>query len=252
MKQITATAMTEPARPKLVLKKRVVVDVAALKASQPTASQPSKPTKQANQSKPTKPTNQANQSKPTKKPVKTEKQLAHEERMRQQEAAAAEKRAAKEAIEAAKKAAEAAQRAKNRLANEEAEKRAKNHRKEFESIFNKLTIVGCKKPLAVNSDLILLEYARRKIPEITLTTVRGIVGKHCAHANYLTILSTSAGKPRYHPMSGEIMGEVTEEQARTAGERLESRRAARRAAKEAARQGSSALAKSEQVETVEL
>ena len=56
MKQITATAMTEPARPKLVLKKRVVVDVAALKASQPTASQPSKPTKANQPSQPTKPT----------------------------------------------------------------------------------------------------------------------------------------------------------------------------------------------------
>ena len=237
MKQITATAMTEPARPKLVLKKRVVVDVAALKASQPTASQPSKPTKQANQSKPTKPTNQANQSKPTKKPVKTEKQLAHEERMRQQEAAAAEKRAAKEAIEAAKKAAEAAQRAKNRVANEAAEKRATAHREAFEAMFKKLTMVGCWKPLAVNSDEILLEYARRKIPDITLTSVHRTVERHCGWTRYLEVIAASVGKPRYNPLSGEIVGEVTEQQAAEAAERLESRRDARKAAKEAAKCG---------------
>lgn len=226
---ITATtATTEPARPKLGLKKRVV-NVAALKASQPTA-----------QPKP------ASQPQPAAKPAKQKKsakQLAHEALMKANMEAAAKRRAEKAAAHAAKMAelgrARADQRASNRVANEAAEKRATAHREAFEAMFKKLTMVGCKKPLAVNSDLILLEYARRKIPEITLTTVRGIVGKHCAHANYLTILSTSAGKPRYHPMSGEIMGEVTEEQARTAGERLESRRAARRAAKEAARQGGS-------------
>ena len=228
MTTTATTATTEPARPKLVLKKRVVVDVAALKASQPTA-----------QPKPT------SQPQPAVKPAsqQQEKPLTRKERhalkMKEQAEAAEKKRAAKAAEEAAKKAEEAAKRAANRVANEEAEKRATAHREAFEAMFKRLTMVGCKKPLAVNSDEILLEYARRKIPDITMTTVRGVIGKHCRHANYLTMLSISAGKPRYHPMSGEIMGEVTEEQARTAGERLESRRAARRAAKEAARQGGS-------------
>lgn len=223
MKQITATAMTEPARPKLVLKKRVVVDVAALKASQPTAQPCSKPTKQANQSKPTK---------PTKKPVKTEKQLAHEERMRQQEAAAAEKRAAKEAIEAAKKAAETAQRAKNRLANEEAHKRATAHREAFEKAFSKLTMIGCNKPLALNSYEILLGYAHEKIsPDIAGITVRRPLKQHCGVGKYLNMLATSAGKPRYHPLNGEIVGEVTEAEAAHAKAVMDERRTARKAAK---------------------
>ena len=233
---MTATTTTEPARQKLALKKRVVVDVAALKASQPTA-QP----KPASQPQPAvKPASQP-QEKPQSKPAKQKKsakQLAHEELMKANMEAAAKRRAEKAAAHAAKMAelgrARADQRIRNREAAEIAEKRAVAHREAFEAMFKKLTMVGCKKPLAVNSDEILLEYARRKIPNITMTTVRGVIGKHCCHANYLTMLSSSAGKPRYHPMSGEIMGDVTEVQAKAAAERLESRRAARRAAKEAA------------------
>lgn len=227
MKQITATAMTEPARPKLVLKKRVVVDVAALKASQPTA-----------QPKP------ASQPQPAAKPAKPEKsakQLAHEELMRANMEAAAKRRAEKAAAHAAKMAelgrARADQRASNRVANEAAEKRATAHREAFEAMFKKLTMVGCWKPLAINSDEILLEYARRKIPDITLTSVHRTVELHCGWTRYLEVIAASVGKPRYNPLSGEIVGEVTEQQAAEAVERLESRRAARRAAKEAAKGG---------------
>lgn len=236
MTTTATTATTEPARPKLGLKKRVV-DVAALKASQPTA-QP-KPTSQ-----PQPAVKPASQSKPHLKPAKPEKeksakQLAHEELMKANMEAAAKRRAEKAAAHAAKMAelgrARADQRIRNREAAEEAEKRATAHREAFEVMFKKLTMVGCWKPLAINSDEILLEYARRKIPDITLTSVHRTIERHCGWTRYLEVIAVSAGKPRYNPLNGEIVGEVTEQQAAEAIERLESRRAARKAAKEAAR-----------------
>lgn len=229
---MTSTATTEPARTKLALNKKRVVNVAALKASQPTvqpkpASQPRKP-----QSKPAKPEKE-----------KSAKQLAHEELMRANMEAAAKRRAEKAAKHALFLAQQtrlrADQRASNRVANEAAEKRATAHREAFNTMFSKLTMVGCWKPLAMNSDEILLEYARRKIPDITLTSVHRTVERHCGWTRYLEVIAASVGKPRYNPLNGEIVGEVTEQQAAEAFERLESRRAARKAAKEAARQDNS-------------
>lgn len=233
---MTAAATTEPARTKLALKKRVV-DVAALKASQPTA-QP-KPTSQPR--------------KPQSKPAKSAKQLAHEALMKANMEAAAKRRAEKAAAHAAKMAelgrARADQRIRNREAAEIAEKRAVAHREAFEAMFKRLTMVGCWKPLAMNSDEILLEYARRKIPDITLTSVHRTVERHCGWTRYLEMIAASAGKPRYNPLNGEIVGEVTEQQASLAVERLESRRAARKAAREAARQGGSVLTNAVQTGT---
>jgi hypothetical protein len=44
------------------------------------------------------------------------------------------------------------------------------------------------------------------------------------------MLAASAGKPRYHPLSGEIMGEVTAEEAAHAKSVMDGRRAKRKAA----------------------
>lgn len=228
MTATATTATTEPARPKLALKKRVV-DVAALKASQP-AAQP-------------KPASQPQPAVKPAKPEKSAKQLAHEELMKANMEAAAKRRAEKAAAHAAKMAelgrARADQRIRNREAAEEAEKRAVAHREAFEVMFKKLTMVGCWKPLAINSDEILLEYARRKIPDITLTSVHRTIERHCGQSRYLEVIARKVGKPRYNPLNGDRGGEVTEQQAAEAVERLESRRAARKAAKEAARQGNS-------------
>ena len=159
--------------------------------------------------------------------------------------------------------ARADERTHNRLAAEEAQKRATAHRKAFEKLFYKLTMIGCKKPLALNSYEILLEYARNKIsPDIAGVTVRRFISKHCGHANYLDVLASSAEKPRYHPLSGEIIGTVTAEEAAHASQTIEKRRDARKIAKAAnqaakaerrtareAAKGDSVLAKPVQIDT---
>jgi sRNA-binding protein len=48
---------------------------------------------------------------------------------------------------------------------------------------------------------------------------------------YLNMLAASAGKPRYNPLNGEIMGEVTAEEAAHAKAVMDERRAKRKAAK---------------------
>ena len=244
---MTAAATAEPARPKLALNKKRVVNVAALKQ----------------QSTPI-PVTKINQ--PVKK---TAKQLAHEQRMKEQAEAAEKKRAEKAAKHAEFLAQQtrlkADEKVLNRIANEEAEKRATAHREAFEKLFYKLTMVGCKKPLALNSYEILLEYARNKIsPDIAGVTVRRFISKHCGHANYLDVLAASAEKPRYHPLSGEIIGTVTAEEAAHASQTIEKRRdarkitkaanqaakAERRTAREAA-EGDSVLTQTEQTGTDE-
>lgn len=222
MTTTATTATTEPARPKLALKKRVV-DVAALKASQPAA-----------QPKPA--------SQPQEKPL-TRKE-AHALRMKEQAEAAEKKRAEKAAKHAEFLAQQTRQRAeervRNRVANEDAHKRATAHREAFEEAFSKLTMIGCNKPLALNSYAILLEYAHTKIgKDVAGVTVRRALQQHCDVGKYLNMLAASAGKPRYNPLNGEIVGEVTEAEAEHAKAVMDERRTARKAAKEAARQGRS-------------
>lgn len=224
MTTTATTATTEPARPKLALKKRVV-DVAALKASQP-AAQP----KPASQPQPAaKPASQQQEKPLTRKE-------AHALRMKEQAEAAEKKRAEKAAKHAEFLAQQTHQRAedrvRNRIANEEAHKRATAHREAFEKAFSKLTMIGCNKPLALNSYEILLGYAHEKIsPDIAGITVRRPLKQHCGVGKYLNMLATSAGKPRYHPLNGEIVGEVTEEEASHAKAVMDERRTARKAAK---------------------
>jgi sRNA-binding protein len=62
-------------------------------------------------------------------------------------------------------------------------------------------------------------------------TVRRALQLHCDGGKYLNMLTASAGKPRYHPLSGEIMGEVTAEEAAHAKSVMDERRAKRKAAK---------------------
>ena len=194
---MTAAATTEPTRPKLTLNKnkKRVVNVAALKQQNSTPVQPA----------PKQPT----------EPVLTRKER-HALKMKEQAEAAERKRAKEE-------------RARNRVANEEAQKRATAHRKAFNAMFSKLTMIGCNKPIAINSYAILLEYARAKISNaVAGVTVRRALQQHCDVGKYLNMLAASAGKPRYHPLSGEIMGEVTAEEAAHAKSVMDGRRSRRK------------------------
>ena len=211
---MTATANTEPTRPKLTLNKKRVVNVAALKQQNPT------PVQQA-------PT-------PAKQPVEpvlTRKER-HALKMKEQAEAAERKRAKHAEFLAQQTRHRAEERARNKVANEEAEKRATAHRKAFNTMFNKLTMIGCNKPLAINSYSILLEYAHAKIgKEVAGVTVRRALQQHCDVGKYLNMLAASAGKQRYNPLNGEIMGVVTEEEAAHAKAVMDERRAKRKAPK---------------------
>ena len=226
---MTAAATTEPARPKLALNKKRVVNVAALKQQNPTPA-------------PTPYQQEAAERAAKKAAEKAAKQAAHEKLLQEHRETAARKRAEKAAAHAAKMAelgrARADERTHNRLAAEEAQKRATAHRDAFSKMLNKLTMIGCKKPLALNSYEILLEYARNKIsPDISATTVRHAIGGHCSMGKYLDSLARSAGKPRYHPLSGAVVGEVTEEEAQKAAKALDKLRKTRRDARKAAQAG---------------
>jgi hypothetical protein len=208
---MTAAATTEPARPKLALNKKRVVNVAALKQQNPTPA----PT----------PVQQPAE------PVLTRKER-HALKMKEQAEAAERKRAKHAEFLAQQTRHRAEERARNRVANEEAKKRATAHRKAFNSMFSKLTMIGCNKPLAINSYAILLEYAHTKIgKEVAGVTVRRALQQHCDVGKYLNMLAASAGKPRYNPLNGEIMGEVTAEEAAHAKAVMDERRAKRKAAK---------------------
>ena len=206
---MTATAATtEPTRPKLTLNKKRVVNVAALKQQNPTPA-------------PTPP------KQPTE-PVLTRKER-HALKMKEQAEAAERKRAKHAEFLAQQTRHRAEERARNRVANEEAQKRATAHRKAFNAMFSKLTMIGCNKPLAINSYAILLEYAHAKIgKEVAGITVRRALQQHCDVGKYLNMLAASAGKPRYHPLSGEIMGEVTADEAAHAKSVMDGRRARRK------------------------
>ena len=208
---MTATANTEPTRPKLTLNKKRVVNVAALKQQKSTPVQPA-PT-------------------PAKQPVEpvlTRKER-HALKMKEQAEAAERKRAKHAEFLAQQTRHRAEERARNKVANEEAEKRATAHRKAFNTMFNKLTMIGCNKPLAINSYAILLEYAHAKIgKEVAGVTVRRALQQHCDVGKYLNMLAASAGKPRYNPLNGEIMGEVTAEEAAHAKTVMDERRAKRK------------------------
>ena len=209
---MTATATTEPARPKLTLNKKRVVNVAALKQQNPTPA----PT----------PVQQA--PKQSAEPVLTRKER-HALKMKEQAEAAERKRAKHAEFLAQQTRHRAEERARNRVANEEAQKRATAHRKAFNAMFSKLTMIGCNKPLAINSYAILLEYAHAKIgKEVAGITVRRALQQHCDVGKYLNMLAASACKPRYHPLSGEIMGEVTAEEAAHAKLVMDGRRARRK------------------------
>ena len=212
---MTAAATTEPARPKLALNKKRVVNVAALKQQNPT------PAPTPYQQAPKQPT----------EPVLTRKER-HALKMKEQAEAAERKRAKHAEFLAQQTRHRAEERARNRVANEEAEKRATAHRKAFNAMFSKLTMIGCNKPLAINSYAILLEYAHTKIgKEVAGVTVRRALQQHCDMGKYLNMLAASAGKPRYHPLNGEIMGEVTAEEAAHAKAVMDERRAKRKAPK---------------------
>ena len=216
---MTAAATTEPARPKLALNKKRVVNVAALKQQNPTPAPT--PVQQA----PT-PVKQ-----PTAEPVLTRKER-HALKMKEQAEAAERKRAKHAEFLAQQTRHRAEERARNRVANEEAEKRATAHRKAFNTMFSKLTMIGCNKPLAINSYAILLEYAHTKTgKDVAGVTVRRALQQHCDVGKYLNMLAASAGKPRYNPLNGEIMGEVTAEEAAHAKTVMDERRAKRKAAK---------------------
>lgn len=227
---MTAAATTEPARPKLTLKnKKRVVNVAALKQQNLT------PAPTLVQQAPTPP------KQPTE-PVLTRKER-HALKMKEQAEAAERKRARHAEFLAQQTRHRAEERARNRVANEEAEKRATAHRKAFNTMFSKLTMIGCNKPLAINSYAILLDYAHAKIgKEVAGVTVRRALQQHCDLGKYLNMLAASAGKPRYNPLNGEIMGEVTAEEAAHARTVMEERRAKRKAAK-----GDSVLAQPVQI-----
>lgn len=199
MTTTATTATTEPARPKLALKKRVV-NVAALKQQNPTPVEP----------------------------VLTRKER-HALKMKEQAEAAERKRARHAEFLAQQTRHRAAKRAANRVANEEAQKRATAHRNAFNAMFGKLTMIGCNKPLAINSYAILLEYAHTKIgKEVAGVTVRRALQLHCDVGKYLNMLAASAGKPRYHPLNGEIIGTVTAEEAAHAKVVMDGRRARRK------------------------
>ena len=208
---MTAAATTEPTRPKLTLNKKRVVNVAALKQQKSTPVQPA----------PTPP------KQPTE-PVLTRKER-HALKMKEQAEAAERKRAKHAEFLAQQTRHRAEERARNRVANEEAQKRATAHRKAFNAMFSKLTMIGCNKPLAINSYAILLEYAHAKIgKEVAGITVRRALQQQCDVGKYLNMLAASAGKPRYHPLSGEIMGEVTADEAAHAKSVMDGRRARRK------------------------
>ena len=59
-------------------------------------------------------------------------------------------------------------------------------------------------------------------------TVRRALQQHCDVGKYLNMLAASAGKPRYNPLNGEIMGEVTAEEAAHAKTVMDERRAKRK------------------------
>ena len=209
---MTAAATTEQTRPKLTpkltLNKKRIVNVAALKQ------QKSTPVQQA----PKQPT----------EPVLTRKER-HALKMKEQAEAAERKRAKHAEFLAQQTRHRAEERARNRVANEEAEKRATAHRKAFNTMFSRLTMIGCNKPLAINSYAILLEYAHAKIgKEVAGVTVRRALQLHCDVGKYLNMLAASAGKPRYHPLSGEIIGEVTADEAAHAKKVMDGRRARRK------------------------
>ena len=209
---MTATAMTTTDRPTLALKKKRVVNVAAIKQQNLTPKQLAEAAE------------------------KQERRERHELKMKEQ-AEAAERKRAKHAEflaqqERQKSAEKAEARARNRVANEEAQKRATEHRRAFNEVFSRLTMIGCNKPLAINSYAILLEYAHAKMgKDVAGMTVRRALQQHCDVGKYLNMLAASAGKPRYHPLSGVIMGVVTEEEAAWAKSVMDERRAKRKAPK---------------------
>ena len=201
--------MTTTERPTLTLKKKRVVNVAALKQQTLTPKQLAEAAE------------------------KQERKERHELKMKEQAEAAERKRAKHAELMAQqarqKSAAKAEEKARNRVANEEAKKRATAHRKAFNELFSRLTMVGCNKPLAINSYAILLEYAHAKISkEVAGVTVRRALQQHCDVGKYLNMMAASAGKPRYNPLNGEIMGVVTAEQAAHAKRVMDERRAKRK------------------------
>ena len=214
---MTAAATTEPARPKLALKKRVV-NVAALKQQNPTPTPAPTPVQQ-------------------EAAERAAKKAAHEQRMQEEKAAAAAKKAAKQAAheqllkeraEAAAKKREAEKKEANRQLAQQQEERATAHKIAVKALFESLPVINERKPLAHGSFELLLEYAREKIsPDISNKIVRDAVKYHTHNGHYLNTIATNVDQPRYNPVTGEISGCVTADEATHATQQQATKKATR-------------------------
>lgn len=96
-------------------------------------------------------------------------------------------------------------------------------------LFSKLVIIKNRKPIQKGSDVIMLEYAHRKLSkDISKRTVRRFLAEHCNRYMYLKTLSE--GGKRYNPVTGEPAEHgVTPEEAEHAKQQYEKMKAARKA-----------------------
>ena len=213
---MTAAATTEQTRPKLTpkltLNKKRIVNVAALKQQKSTPVQQEAAERAA-------------------------KKAAHEQRMQEEKAAAAAKKAAKQAAheqllkeraEAAARKREAEKKEANRRLAQQQEERATAHKIAVKALFESLPVINKRKPLAHGSFELLLEYAREKIsPEISNKIVRDAVKYHTNNGHYLNTIATNAEQPRYNPVTGEINGFVTADEAAHATQQQATKKAMR-------------------------
>ena len=209
---MTTTANTESTRPKLTLNKKRIVNVDALKQQNPTSVQ-------------------------QEAAERAVKKAAHEQRMQEEKAAAAAKKAAKQAAheqllkeraEAAARKREAEKKEANRRLAQQQEERATAHKIAVKALFESLPVINERKPLAHGSFELLLEINKKKISlDISNKIVRDAVKYHTHNGHYLNTIATSEGKPRYHPVTGEISGCVTADEATHATQQQATKKATR-------------------------